>query len=244
MRDDRQPVRLEDREERLVRLGDGHLLRRVDGRLDVADLAAEDEALAGELADDANELGQVGVLEREGDLVASGARLVLDARSNCVRPCVSAGRGCPPAPGRGRGPRAAAGAAGWRRRRGRRRRRRRRRGRRVGALRLVGPLAQLRERVGARSARSRRLHSSKEARTFVFIRVGAMSVWFARYFALVVAGTAGEAPGFPCAVEGRRRTGVADASSRGRHGVADDRERDERQRADDEDAPADAWSRR
>ena len=79
VRHDRQPVRLEDREERLVRLGDRHLLRREDGGLDVADLAAEDEALARQLADDANELRQVGVLEREGDLVPLGARLVLDA---------------------------------------------------------------------------------------------------------------------------------------------------------------------
>jgi hypothetical protein len=80
VRDDREAVRLEDREERLVGLRDGHLLRREDGRLDVADLAAEDESLARQLADDADELRQVGVLERERDALAAGSRLELDPR--------------------------------------------------------------------------------------------------------------------------------------------------------------------
>ena len=80
VRHDGEPVGLEDGEEGLVRLGDRHLLRREDRRLDVVDLAPEDEPLARQLADDPHELGEVGVLEGEGDLVALVARRVLDAR--------------------------------------------------------------------------------------------------------------------------------------------------------------------
>ena len=47
VRDDGDAVGLEDREERLVRLGDASRLGRDDGRLDLPHLAAVDEALAG-----------------------------------------------------------------------------------------------------------------------------------------------------------------------------------------------------
>ena len=69
MRDDGEPVGLEDREERLVRLGDGDLLvlRRVDVHLDVAHLAAVDEPLAGDGADGGDELGQIAVFDGEVD---------------------------------------------------------------------------------------------------------------------------------------------------------------------------------
>ena len=78
VRNDGEPVRLEDGEERLVRLGDGDLLRRVNRRLDVLDLAAEDEPLAGELRNDAHELGEVGVLEGERDAVVRATWLELE----------------------------------------------------------------------------------------------------------------------------------------------------------------------
>src|SRR5262249_36481321 len=78
VRYDRELVGFEDRQERLVRLGDPDLLGRVDARLDVLDLAAEDEALSRELRDDANELAEVSVLERERHLVVRVPRLELE----------------------------------------------------------------------------------------------------------------------------------------------------------------------
>src|ERR1700677_3207371 len=76
---DGETIRLQNGEKRLVGLSDRDLLRRIHRRLDVANLATEDEALAGELTDDANDLGQVGVLEREGDLVVRVLRLEVDS---------------------------------------------------------------------------------------------------------------------------------------------------------------------
>ena len=79
LRHDREPVGGEHGEEGLVRLGDGDLLRRVNARLRLGELRARDhEALAGELADDANELAEVGVFELEIDLVGRELRLVLE----------------------------------------------------------------------------------------------------------------------------------------------------------------------
>jgi hypothetical protein len=66
---DGEPVGLEHGEERLVRLGDGDLLLlgRVDVDLDVAHLAAIDEALARDRADRGDELGEIAFLDREVD---------------------------------------------------------------------------------------------------------------------------------------------------------------------------------
>src|ERR1700728_1902376 len=75
---DGETVRLQNGEKRLVCLSDRDLLRRIHCRLDVADLATEDEALAGELTDDANDLGKVGVLERERNFVVRALRLEVE----------------------------------------------------------------------------------------------------------------------------------------------------------------------
>ncbi len=75
----REAVRFQDGKERLVGLGDGDLLRRVDRRLDGLELAAEDEALARELGYHPHELGEIGVVERERHEVVRAPRLVLHA---------------------------------------------------------------------------------------------------------------------------------------------------------------------
>src|SRR5580704_8833003 len=76
---DGETIRLQNGEKRLVCLSDRDLLRRIHCRLDVADLATEDEALAGQLTDDANDLGKVGVLERERYFVVRVLRLEVES---------------------------------------------------------------------------------------------------------------------------------------------------------------------
>ncbi len=79
VRNDGEPVRLEDRQERLIRLADRHFLRRINRCFDVADFAAKNEAFARELANDAYELGEIRVFERERYFVIGIARFVFDA---------------------------------------------------------------------------------------------------------------------------------------------------------------------
>jgi len=80
MRDDREPVAVENRQEGLVCLRHRDLLRREDGCLDRADLAPEDEALACELADHADQLRKIRVLEGQRDLVCVALRGEVHAR--------------------------------------------------------------------------------------------------------------------------------------------------------------------
>ena len=196
MRDDREPVRLEDRQERLVRLGDRHLLRREDRRLDVVDLAAEDEALAGQLADDPDELRQVGVLEREGDLVVPRSRGSYSTPvSNCVRPCVSAWPSpAAPAPGPRRAQRhpARASPEGQPPRRG---------AASAGSVRVhvAGAPAQLRERIDAAAALTRRRCRAARRRGRSFSSGSVRSVSYLRLGRQ--RGRAGAARLAPCAGE-------------------------------------------
>ena len=74
-RDHGEPVRLQHREEGLVRLGDGDLLRGVERRLEPLRVRrGDDETATGELADRANEIGEVGVVEGESDFVVGCLR--------------------------------------------------------------------------------------------------------------------------------------------------------------------------
>ena len=169
---DRQPVRLEDRQERLVGLGNGHLLGREHRGLDVVDLAPEDEALARQLADDANELRQVGVFEREGDLVPARPRLVVDPRFELREPLRVRGGGSAGAD-RGLRPRVRAGRRQASRRRGRR-------GRCGGSghwkrRRPVGPGALLRERIGPRRG-NREVAKEQRGEDFRFHEDGVRSL--------------------------------------------------------------------
>jgi hypothetical protein len=138
------PVDREHREEGLVGLARGDLGGRVDGGLDRPHLARDDEAPPGDVADGADEVGEVGVLEVEGDARARRERLVLHARVELVHVgALPAARCTDPMPGAGRHPlrgpvravaavgRRAAGAV-----RGRGRRRGARGGRRVARARF------------------------------------------------------------------------------------------------------------
>ncbi len=74
VRDDGHAVRVEDREEGLVRLFQGHRFGEDDGGFDLTNLGAVDEALTGQSADVIDELGQIRVLQIELDQVAPRLR--------------------------------------------------------------------------------------------------------------------------------------------------------------------------
>jgi len=76
---DGHPVELQDGQEGLVGLGGGHLRRGEDARFDAPDLPREDEAAAGDRADEPDQVGQVRVFQVEGDPGTGRRGPVVDA---------------------------------------------------------------------------------------------------------------------------------------------------------------------